>query len=309
MTTKEVPGLNDRALILVDEMQRCSAELGIKRGSVVGSRVIDSGIESRGGLRAGLMAAQIAMANLGTVSLVPNPDPSQMTPAVAVNINHPVAACVVCQHDGWVIEEEETGFKTRGSGPFRAAYGREDLYEIFGFRERTGCAVGVIETQTIPSRALVHDLSIKCGVQQHHVALICVNPDSLAGSVLTASRSVEWALMKLHLLNFNIKRIVSGYGICPLGTVGGGLNRSVGQAYDQMIYHSQVTLYAVGDDDTLASVVTQLPSNTSSLYGQRAESLLSLDHDPTSKLDTGLMAPAKVCIQNIETGVCHLSDV
>jgi methenyltetrahydromethanopterin cyclohydrolase len=308
MTTKEVPGLNDRALLLADEMQRCSAELAIKRGSVIGARVLDVGIESRGSLRAGLLLSQIAMANLGTVSLVPNPDPMQMTPAVAVNISHPLAACIICQHDGWLIQEEETNFKARGSGPFRAAYGREELYEIFGFRERTGGAVGIIETQTIPSRTLVNELSIKCGIQQHHLGIICVNPDSLAGSVLTASRTVEWALMKLHMLNFNIKRIVGGYGICPLGLIGGGLNRSVGQAYDQLIYNSSVTLYSVGDDDTLASVVTQLPSSTSALYGQRAQSLLSLDQDPTHQLDAALMAPAKVCIQNIETGICHCSS-
>lgn len=307
MTTKEVPGLNDRALILTEEMLRSSAELGIKRGSVVGSRVIDAGVESLGSIRAGLMIAQIAMSNLGTVSLVPNPDPNAMGPAVAVNVTHPVAACIVSQHDGWLIEDEESDFKAKGSGPFRAAYGREELYEIFGFRERTGGAVGVVETPVIPSKTLVHQLAIRCGVQQHHLALICVNPNSMAGSVLTASRSVEWALMKLHMLNFNIKQIVGAYGICPLGVVGGGTNRSIGRAYDQLIYNSQVTLYASCDDQTLASVVTQLPSSTSSLFGQRAASLLELQSGPTFDLDPSLLAPAKICIQNVQTGTCHYS--
>ena len=146
MTTKEVPGLNDRALILIDEMLRCSAEMGVKRGSVIGARTLDAGIESLGSLRAGLLISQIAMANLGTVSLQPNPDSTQSTPVVAVNVTHPVAGCVISQHDGWLIEDDESDYKTRGSGPFRAAYGKEELYEIFGFRERTGVAVGVIET-------------------------------------------------------------------------------------------------------------------------------------------------------------------
>ena len=44
MTTKEVPGLNDRALILIDEMLGCSAGMGVKRGSVIGARTLDAGI-------------------------------------------------------------------------------------------------------------------------------------------------------------------------------------------------------------------------------------------------------------------------
>jgi methenyltetrahydromethanopterin cyclohydrolase len=307
MATKEVPGLNDRALILADELTRSSAELGVKRGSMAGARILDAGIESLGSIRAGILIAQTAMANLGSVSLVPNPAPNAMGPAVAVNVTHPVAACVVCQHDGWLIEDEDSDFKARGSGPFRAAYGKEELYEIFGFRERTGGAVGVIESPVMPSRELAFKLSVMCGVQQHHLALICVNPDSLAGSVLTASRSVEWALMKLHMLNFNIKSIVGAYGICPLAPVGGGIRQSIGQAYEQMIYHSQVTLYARGNDDDLASVVTQLPSSTSPLFGQPIVSLLELENGPPYQLDPSLLAPAKICIQNIETGQCHMN--
>ena len=307
MTTKEAPGLNDRALILADELATRSAELGVKRGSVVSSRMIDAGIESLGSLRAGLLIAQIAMSNLGSVTIVPHPDPKMIGPAIAVNVTHPVAACVMSQHAGWLIEDDESDFHARGSGPFRAAYGKEELFDIFGFRERTGGAVGIIESPTIPSRQLIHQLAIMCGVQQHHLVIVNVNPSSLAGSVLTASRSVEWAMMKLHLLNFNIRRIVSGYGICPLGPIGGPLIQSMGRTYDQLINHSQVTLYARGDDQTLASVVTQLPSSTSQYYGQSAESLMELQSGPPYELDPGLLAPTKVCIQNIETGQCHYS--
>lgn len=305
MVTKDVPGLNDRALILADELSNRSAELGVKRGSVISARIIDAGIESLGSIRAGLLIAQTAMANLGSVTAVPNPDPKMIGPAIAVNITHPVAACIVSQHDGWLIEEEETNFKARGSGPFRAAYGKEEIYEIYGFRERTRGAVGIIETNILPSRSLVNELAIKCGVEQHHLALICINPNSLAGSVLTASRSVQWAMMKLHHLNFNIKQIVAGYGICPLGPAGGSMAQCIGKAYDHLIYRSQVTLYARGDDDTLASVITQLPSSASPLHGELAENLLQLEDGLPYALDPSLIAPAKICIQNIETGMIH----
>lgn len=306
MATKEVPGLNDRALQLADDITRNSAELGIRRGNSAGARMLDAGIESLGSIRAGAIIAQTAMANLGTVSVVPNPDPKAMGPAIAVNVTHPVAACVVCQHDGWLIEDESSDFKARGSGPFRAAYGKEDFYEIFGFRERTGGAVGIIESLVIPPRDLTFKLAVMCGVQQHHLALICVNPDSLAGSVLTASRTVQWALIKLHMLNFNIKQIVAGYGLCPLAPVGGSVAQSIGMAYDQIIYNSQVMLYARGDDKELASVVTQLPSSTSPMFGQKAVSLLQLEESgPPYQLDPSLLAPARVCIQNLDTGKCH----
>ena len=305
MSAKQAPGLNDRALILTDELATRSAELGVKPGSVVSARMIDAGIESLGSLRAGLLIAQIAMSNLASVTMVPNPDPKVIEPAVAVNVTHPIAACIASQHAGWLIEDDESNFRAYGSGPFRAAYGKEELFNTFGFRERTNGAVGIIESPVIPSRELVHKLSIMCGVQQHHLAIICVNPASLAGSVLTASRTVQWALMKLHRLNFNIKRIVAGYGICPLGAVGGTLKQSISRAYDQLINHSQVTLYAKGDDATLANVIQQLTTNTPQHNGPSIENLLAIQSKPPYDLKLSELAPTQICIQNIETGQSH----
>ncbi|MBL4702359.1 MAG: hypothetical protein JKX85_13980 [Phycisphaeraceae bacterium] len=307
MSTKQAPGLNDRALILTDELATRSAELGIKPSSVVSARMIDAGIESLGSLRAGLLIAQISMANLASVTLAPNPDPDPkvMSPVVVVNVTHPIAACLASQHAGWLIEDQAKDFRAYGSGPFRAAYGKEELFDTFGFRERTNSAVGIIESPVIPSRELVHELSIMCGVQQHHLAIICVNPASLAGSVLTASRTVQWALMKLHQLNINIRQIVGGYGICPLGNVGGTLNQSISRAYDQLINHSQVTLYAKGDDATLANVIKQLASNTPKHDSPSIENLLAIQSKSPYDLKHAELAPTKICIQNIESGQNH----
>ena len=47
----------------------------------------------------------------------------RVTPGIAVHVQHPVAACLASQYAGWAITPE--GYFAMGSGPMRAAAGRE----------------------------------------------------------------------------------------------------------------------------------------------------------------------------------------
>ena len=102
----------------------------------------------RGGLEAGRMVAEICLAGLGSVEFVPTPGGSDsgLAPglSVAVRTERPVAACLASQYAGWKVQHGK--FFAMGSGPMRAAIGKEPLYDKIGLRERPAVAIGVLET-------------------------------------------------------------------------------------------------------------------------------------------------------------------
>ncbi len=73
-------------------------------------------------------------------------------PAVQVSTDQPVAACMASQYAGWQITSDD--YFAMGSGPMRAASGREELFASIGFRETATRAVGVLESGKLPSAEL-----------------------------------------------------------------------------------------------------------------------------------------------------------
>ena len=111
--------LNPRTLGLVETLLPRSEALRIAAHEVEGGgRVLDLGVNSRGGLLAGLELARVCLAGLGEVTIVPGEVDGRACPVVQVTTDHPVAACLWSQYAGWAISEGK--FFAMGSGPMRA---------------------------------------------------------------------------------------------------------------------------------------------------------------------------------------------
>ena len=65
----------------------------------------------------------------------------------------------------------------------------------------------------------------RAGVAPAELTLLFAPTASLAGGVQIAARIVETALHKLHELDFDVRRVVSGFGTCPLPPVAQGRRR------------------------------------------------------------------------------------
>ena len=155
--------LNERGL------QRC-AEL-VARATALrvailrdesGARLIDCGVHVPGGLEAGRITAEICMAGLGRIDLVPGDAAIWPGPAVAVSTDQPVAACMASQYAGWQIAGER--FFAMGSGPMRAVRGREAIFDAIGFREHSSAAVGVLESGRLPPASVCQHIADECGM-------------------------------------------------------------------------------------------------------------------------------------------------
>ena len=111
--------MNDRAWALGDWVAENATELRAGVHTLTsGSRVLDVGIKTPGGLAAGRTLAEICMGGLGHVTFVPLTIGGEMWSGVHVWTDHPAVSCMASQYAGWIINPD--GFFAMGSGPIRA---------------------------------------------------------------------------------------------------------------------------------------------------------------------------------------------
>jgi len=296
-------GLNQRAASLCEKMERDSQLLGVAvRRNEAGTRVMDCGVHARGGLEAGLLLAEICLAGLGKVQLAYD-GANGSWPAVTVVTDEPVAACMASQYAGWQLTGRE--YFAMGSGPFRAAAGREDLFDAIGMRERNVAhAVGVLETAQLPTPEVCVDIAAACRVAPEKLTLLAARTASHAGNLQIVARSVETALHKMHELEFDIRKVSNAMGTCPLPPVAADDLAGIGRTNDAVLYAGQVTLWLRADDEELDSLGPKIPSCASADFGEPFATIFERYDKDFYRIDPSLFSPAQITLINIESGNC-----
>jgi methenyltetrahydromethanopterin cyclohydrolase len=306
--------LNERAHRIVDSMAAAAGELRIRVHSVGMARVLDLGVGStEGGLRAGLLLARACMADLADIAIVPGRIGDVACPHVQVVTDHPVAACMASQYAGWQIsvelppgpEGKVKKYFAMGSGPMRAAAGRESLFEKIGFRESSPVAVGVLETGKLPTPEVVSWICERARVPATGLSLLVAPTASQAGGVQIVARSVETALHKLHELGFDLGRVVSAYGTAPLPPVARDDLAAIGRTNDAVLYGGRVTLWVRGDDQSLSAIGPRVPSSASPDHGAPFAEIFQRAGGDFYKIDPQLFSPAEVTFCNLDSGMSH----
>ncbi|HEV3417682.1 MAG TPA: methenyltetrahydromethanopterin cyclohydrolase [Pirellulales bacterium] len=293
--------LNKAAELICQRMVTQAEALRVRVRSAAGeATVIDCGIEARGGLEAGRLLAEVCMAGLGRVEFVPGSAELWSGPAVMVRTDAPVAACMAAQYAGWKVQHEK--FFAMGSGPMRAATGKEELFDKIGFRERPEVAVGVLETRQSPPDEVLQSLAEACGVDVERLTILVAPTASQAGTVQIAARSVETALHKLLELGFDLGRIESGFGMAPLPPVARDDLAAIGRTNDAILYGAEVTLWVRGDDDSLRTIGPKTPSSASAEFGAPFIEIFKRYDGDFYKIDPLLFSPAVVTFVNLDTG-------
>lgn len=285
--------LNERALALCQSIEEQHAALGVARTTTAGGATLwDFGIDQPGGTDAGLLLARVCLADLASVELSGG--------AVAVSTEHPVAACMASQYAGWEVKGDD--YFAMGSGPMRAAAGREPLFDDIGRREQPSVCVGVLESGSLPPEAVCQDIAKKCGIAPEQLTLLVAPTSSTAGTIQIVARSVETALHKLHELGFDLGRVRAGSGSAPLPPVAAKDIDAIGVTNDAVLYGGRVTLTVTGDDAPLQELGPRVPSSASADYGRPfAEVLKAYGYD-FYKVDPLLFSPAEITLQNADTG-------
>lgn len=298
-----MPTLNDRADRVANELERNADALRVAVSRVGGSRVIDCGGAVTGSLAAGLLMARACLADLADVAFVPSPIAELPGPAVQVRTDDPVRACLASQYAGWQVSIDGKFFGM-GSGPMRAAYAKEELFQHIPGKEDPQCAVGVIESRKHPTEEVVSSLVRRLPPTVERLTLLVAPASSLAGNVQVVARSVETAMHKLHELKFDVKQVVSGYGVAPLPPVARDELAAIGRTNDAILYGGRVTLWVRADDEQIEAIGPKVPSSGSKDHGALFAELFARYGD-FYKIDPLLFSPAEVTFVNLKTGRCH----
>lgn len=267
--------------------------------------LLDFGVDAEGGLEAGCALASICMAGQADITVEPGLLGDLGWPQVSVVTDSPVAACLFSQYAGWQISVEK--FFAMGSGPMRAAYAKEALFDKLWYHEEAEQVVGVLETPKLPGREVFEYIAEQTNVEASDVVLCVAPTSSMAGNLQVVARSVETALHKLHEVGFDVHRVRSAVGVAPLPPVAKNDLEGIGRTNDAILYGGRVTLWVNGDDESLAEIAAKVPSCASPMYGQPFLSVFEAAGRDFYKIDPLLFSPAEVVFHNVDTGRVHVA--
>jgi len=302
--------VNERAAEILRRMMAQAEVLGVAVHTLSnGATVIDAGINVPGSFAAGKLFAEACLGGLGEVEFTRLSFPSPPTlggiegglwlPGVSVRVEHPAIACMAAQYAGWAVKRGK--FFAMGSGPARALYAGEELFERLSYRDQAKVAVLLLEGRKLPGEEVAEHVAGKCGVDAANLLLAIAPTASLVGSVQVAARVVETGLHKLIELGFDVEQIVAGFGTCPLAPVAADDLQAIGLTNDAVLYGGQAYYAVQTGDEALEAIIEQVPSSASRDYGTPFYELFQRYGD-FYQIDPLLFSPAEVTFNNIATG-------
>jgi methenyltetrahydromethanopterin cyclohydrolase len=271
--------------------------------TAAGARILDCGVKVVGGLQAGLGLARICLAGQADVSLTAGDVSGFPCLQVAVATDHPVSACMASQYAGWQISVGK--FFAMGSGPMRAAYGKEELYDKIPGREQPPVAVGALETRKLPDDAVIDYVRERLQLPAAKLTLLAAPASSLAGNLQVVARSLETALHKLYELQFDLNQVVSGFGSAPLPPVAAEELQAIGRTNDAILYGGRAILWVRAEDEALAGIGPKVPSSASPDHGAPFAEIFKRYGNDFYKIDPLLFSPAEILFHNLKSGTSH----
>lgn len=296
--------LNEDANRLADQVAAAADAFRVAVLDVGGGRVIDCGVQAAGGVQAGLALARICLAGRAEVCLTPGTQAGLPFPDVQVSTDQPVLACLASQYAGWKVSVG--GYFGMGSGPMRAAAGKEKLFADIPGKESPPVAVGVLESGKVPTPEVVAALAGSLGLPAGRLTLLVAPTSSQAGTLQVVARALETTMHKLHELRFDPAKVVSGYGAAPLAPVALKDIQAIGRTNDAILYGGRAVLWVRADDAEIAEIGPKVPSSASSDYGAPFAEIFKRAGNDFYQIDPLLFSPAQVVFNNLTTGRCFV---
>ena len=300
-TLKEM-GLNERAWKIADDLAARADELRLAVQTLPsGARVIDAGIDVRGGYGAGIGLAELCMGGLGHIRYAQLEIGGSPIPGIEVWTDHPAVSCMASQYAGWALTVGK--YFAMASGPLRAhARVEKELYEKLGYAETAARGVLVLEGRTIPTDEAVALVAQKSSLSPSQITFAIAPTASLAGGVQVVARILETGLHKMEVLGFDVRRVVSGIGTAPLPTLAKNDLRAIGRTNDCILYGGQTSFVIDATDEELTDLAAKLPASSSNDYGTPFYETFKRYGGDFYKIDKLLFSPAEVWLTSATTG-------
>lgn len=296
------PSVNERAFALVQRMMDDADALGLAVSRLPnGATVVDSGVHVTGSLEAGRLFAEACLGGLGQVALCQVDIGELRLPGVSVSVSHPPVACLAAQYAGWAVEADD--YVAMGSGPARALYRGDPVFEHLTYEDGADVAVLMLEAHQLPTEAAARKVAEKCGVAPEDLCLLVAPTASLVGSVQVAARVVETGLHKMVEVDFDVDAVLSGFGTCPLASIAADDLHAIGRTNDAVLYGGQAWYTVRTEDERVEAVIDKIPSSAShDDYGTPFYELFQRYGGDFYQIEPLLFGPAEVYINNVTSG-------
>lgn len=293
--------VNEQAFKVVEHMMAEAVPLGLAVSRMpTGATVIDCGVEVSGSLEGGRLFAEVCIGGLGRVEICHIDLGDLWLPGVTLSVNHPSTACLASQYAGWAIETDD--YFAMGSGPARALYRGDPVFERLTYRDDVDLGVLALEARRLPTATAVDKVARKCGISTESLYLLVAPTASLVGSVQVAARTVETGLHKMVEIDFDVDVVLSGSGTCPLAPVASDDLRAIGRTNDAVLYGGRAWYTVETDDAIIEEVIDRLPSSASPDYGTPFYDLFQRYEGDFYEIDPLLFSPAEVFVNNMRSG-------
>jgi methenyltetrahydromethanopterin cyclohydrolase len=223
-------------------------------------------------------------------------------PSITVMSDHPAVAMLGSQFAGWRIKDGDS--IAIGSGPVRAlALKPKDVFEEIGYKDVSDKAVLTLESNVLPSDALIEKVATASGIQAPNLIVVVAPTASIAGLTQVAGRVVEVGIHKLRTLGLSPAVIRFAMGYAPIPPLGKDFEVAMARTNDAILYGGTVYCTVDYDDEAaLQNIVNQAPSMASKDYGKPFLQIFREADKDFYKIDHGLFAPAVLMINNAKTG-------
>ena len=294
--------VNQQAAEIVEQMIAHAEQLGIfVTGLPCGARIVDLGLHAPGGLLAGKYAAEASLGGMGRVNFLPLDFGDFWVPGVSIAVDQAEIGCMASQYAGWGIQRGD--FSAIGSGPARALAAVEPLFKqkLIDYTDEADVAVIVLEGHTMPGDEVGEYIARKCHVAPAKVTILLAPTACLAGIVQICARVVATGMHKMFKLGFDVRKVLHGYGTCPIAPVVPDEDLASAHINDCVLYGGRVHYTARADDDELKALIERIPSSASPDYGTPCHDLF-VRYGNFYDVDPLLFCPSEVSMNNLNSG-------
>jgi len=267
-----------------------------------GATVVDAGLNVSGGFQAGRIITEICMGGCGKVHIGFKNYGELALPSITVCTDQPAIATLGSQFAGWRITEGDS--IAIGSGPARAlALKPKKIYAEIGYQDSSDTAVLTLESNNLPSDALIEKVTGACNVNAENLIVVVAPTASIAGLTQVAGRVVEVGIHKLRMLGLSPKVIRYACGYAPIPPLCREFEVAMARTNDAILYGGTVHCTVEYDDEAaLQKIVDQAPSKASKDYGKPFLQIFREADRDFYKIDHNLFAPATLMVNNAKTG-------
>lgn len=276
-----------------------------------GATVVDMGVEMPGGYMAGKLFVEATIGGMGHVDFGRFICGSIELPSIDVYIDQPATACLSSQFSGWKMRGKavEGYINPIGSGPARAIAKNDIFSQCWAYQDVHHETVFGAQTQELPTEEDAREIADACHISPENVYILAARTGSLTGSIQICSRTVEASIWRMQRKGFDISKVISGTGTCPIAPPIFDECRAMDRVNTALLYGVTVRYLVDCTDKEIEDVIDLLPFSASRRFGESFYDLFEEGKHDFYIVDKDVHTVARYEISNLATGMTYKAGI